>query len=65
METYKIVRFYQRGGQYTIREGLTLEEVQDHCNNPETSWKTCTSSGGRAETIKHGSWFDGYYQEGD
>ena len=45
-DTYKIVRFYQDGrDRKTIKEGLTLEEAQAHCEREDT----------------HGvGWFDGY-----
>ena len=57
---YKIVRMYFKGGKRTIDTGLTLEEAQAHCRNPETSSKTCTTAAGHARTRKHGAWFDGY-----
>jgi len=57
---YKIIRHYFRGGKRTINTGLTLEQAQAHCRNPETSSSTCTSSAGRARTRKVGQWFDGY-----
>jgi hypothetical protein len=60
METYKIVRFYFRGGRRTIDRGMTLEEAQTHCSNPETSSKTSTR---RAYTARVGPWFDGYERE--
>ncbi len=60
METYKIVRFYQRdaNARETIKTGLTLEEAQEHCSDPETSSRTSTSDDGT-----RGPWFDGYYEE--
>jgi len=40
----------------TIDTGLTLDEAQAHCNDPETSSSTCTSN-----RVKGGwQWFDGY-----
>jgi hypothetical protein len=39
-DTYKIVRSYFRGGKRTIARGLTLQEAQAHCRDPETSSKT-------------------------
>lgn len=50
MQTYKIIRFYKdiaKSGQ-VVATGLTLEEAQDHCNDPDT----------RGE-----DWFDGYEKE--
>ena len=63
MTTYAIVRSYFRGGKRTIARGLTLEEAQAHCRNPETSSRTATSSAARARTRKMGPWFDGYTEE--
>jgi len=60
MDTYKIVRFFQ-SRKRTIDTGLSLDQVQAHCNDPETSSTTCTNKAGLARTRKHGDWFDGYY----
>ena len=68
---YKIVRHYYgkpahgesghlNSHKRTIETGLTLEEAQAHCNDPETSSKTCTSAAKRRITRQHGEWFDGY-----
>jgi len=62
MDTYKIVRFFQ-SRKRTIDTGLSLDQVQAHCNDPETSSTTCTNKAGLARTRKHGDWFDGYYAE--
>lgn len=64
MTTYKIVRHYQRGFQQEVlKTGLTLEEAQAHCNDPETCDKTCTRPENVQRTAEHGPWFDGYYRE--
>lgn len=65
METYKIIRFYRDRwpNHRTIMRGLTLEEAQAHCNDPETSSSTATSAVGRARTRKLGAWFDGWTEE--
>jgi len=60
---YKIVRMYFKGGRRTIATGLTLEEAQRHCQDPETSSRTATSSAARARTRRMGPWFDGYEKE--
>jgi hypothetical protein len=62
-ERYKIVRGYFRGGRRTVRTGLTLEEAQAHCQDPETSSSTCRKAVNRRRTEQRGAWFDGYTQE--
>ena len=57
---YNVVRMYFRGGERVIARGLTLEEAQRHCSNPETSSRTATSATARARTRRLGPWFDGY-----
>lgn len=59
---YKIVRmFYSRErGKRTIKTGLTLEQAQAHCQDPETSSKTCQSARMVRYTKRNGPWFDGY-----
>ena len=59
---YKIVRHYFRSefGKRVIKSGLTLEEAQRHCSDPETSSRTCTKAAGRRRTRERGPWFDGY-----
>ena len=63
MRRYKVVRFYEKGGKRTITTGLTLEQAQGHCNDPETSWKTATTPAARRRTRVMGAWFDGYQEE--
>jgi hypothetical protein len=65
MATYRIVRFYQNGGvsRRTIKRGLTLEQAQAHCRDPQTSSRTATSAVAQARTNVHGQWFDGYEEE--
>ena len=49
MKTYKIIRMYQDDRPTkTIKTGLTLEEAQEHCQDPSTSGE---------------GWFDGYNGE--
>lgn len=59
---YKIVRSYFNRNipKRTIKTGLTLEQAQAHCSDPETSSRTCKGKVGRARTRKLGAWFDGY-----
>ena len=57
MTTYKIIRFRFDGNNRTIKKGLTLEEAQAHCKDPETSGATCS------DLSKRGRWFDGFDEE--
>jgi len=55
MDSYRIVRFYADNRERRVLQtGLTLEEAQDHCNDPETSSRTTTTDS------EPGTWFDGY-----
>jgi len=58
---YHIVRHYMnKCSRRIIARGLTLEEAQAHCQNPETSSSTAISKAARARTKRMGPWFDGY-----
>lgn len=54
--SYRIVRFYANPNKSSenVRGmcGLSLEEAQEHCNDPETSSRTCTNSTGKTRTHK-------------
>lgn len=65
MAKYKIVRCYFNAGirSRVMQTGLTLEQAQAHCNDPETSSRTATSKAGRATTRRVGKWFDSYTEE--
>ena len=43
-----------------IKKDLTLEEAQEHCRDPETSSRTCSS---HEEENRLGPWFDGYEEQ--
>lgn len=58
--SYKIVRSFFHGGNRTIKRGLTLEEAQAHCKDPETSSSTCCKAANVRRTKQRGPWFDGY-----
>jgi len=61
MELYRIRRLYRDSdASRVIRSGLTLEQAQAHCQNPETSSSTATGSVERARTRTRGPWFDSY-----
>ena len=66
MSRYKVIRFYGNhpGKRRAIDSGLTLEQAQAHCNDPENSSTTCTNKSARATTRRMGPWFDGYVKEG-
>ena len=57
---YKVIRFYFNGGSRTVKSGLTLEQVQAHCQSIESSSRTCRGSKAKARTKSRGPWFDGY-----
>ncbi len=57
---YKIVRHYFNGEKRTIETGLTLDQAQMHCQDPETNSSTCIKASRKAITRRHGQWFDGY-----
>jgi hypothetical protein len=48
MTTYRIVRFHRTRDREVVMTGLTLEEAQEHCNDPDTSGD---------------DWFDGFFEE--
>jgi hypothetical protein len=58
---YKIIRHYYRtSNNRTVKTGLTLEEAQRHCHDPETSSKTAIKPASKRRTRQNGPWFDGY-----
>jgi len=64
MSTYHILRKYRDGHpSELIAEDLTLEEAQEHCSDPETSSRTCTTTEGITRTNLKGPWFDAYYED--
>ncbi len=60
---YTITRFFMHGDRKEMQTGLTLEEAQEHCHDPDSSSKTCTTEEGMALTEEFGPWFDGYDEE--
>ena len=56
MDNYSIIRFYQDNRERRVTQtGLTLEEAQSHCQDPESSSSTTTDP-----DEEPGGWFDGY-----
>jgi len=62
LRVFRVIRLFRDkpGCRVTIRKGLTLEEAQRWCHDPETSSSTCTSAVGRRRTERFGPWFDSY-----
>jgi hypothetical protein len=62
LKAYKIVRMYQDPDRRSrvIRSRVTLAEAQAHCQDPETSSRTCTRYAAQQRTARYGPWFDGY-----
>ena len=58
---YMIVRIYRYSqAQRVIRRGLTLEQAQAHCRDPEMSSSTCKRADNVRRTRRCGPWFDSY-----
>jgi len=57
--TYSIVRFFFDAPNETLETGLTLDEAQTRCNDPETSSTTAE----QGEAPYGMPWFDGYTEE--
>uniref|UniRef100_A0A6M3JNU5 Uncharacterized protein n=1 Tax=viral metagenome TaxID=1070528 RepID=A0A6M3JNU5_9ZZZZ len=63
MTQYEIVRVFLTGRKRVVARGLTLEQAQKHCQDPQTSSYTCTSARGRRRTREQGPWFDTYTED--
>ncbi len=64
MSTYRIVRLHKDSPErLEVLRGLTLEEAQEHCSDPETSSSTCEGERAKKYTKRHGDWFDAYEEE--
>lgn len=65
MTTYRIVRYYQSGepDRRGLPTGLSLEEAQERCRDPEGSSRTCNKREGHRRTAARGNWFEGYEEE--
>lgn len=63
--SYKIQRVYfnKPGSKRTLDTGLTLEQAQAHCEDPEMSSSTCKKSHNVRRTRQMGPWFDTYTVE--
>ena len=64
MESYKIVRHYfNTNTKRVVERGLSLEQAQAHCKNPETSSRTAMGYQAKRRTKIYGPWFDEYTLE--
>ncbi len=63
MKTYKIIRGFFDGDREIVATGLTLEEAREHCQDPETSSRTCSPETAEEVGTERGAWFDGYDEE--
>lgn len=63
-DTYAVRRFYMEDSDSeVVAEGLSLDEAQEHCRDPETSSSTAKSKDALARTQERGPWFEGYEEE--
>lgn len=62
-KSYRVVRLYFNGGRRVIHTGLTLEQAQEHCSDPETSSKTCKKAHNVKRTRSRGPWFDSFEED--
>jgi hypothetical protein len=61
---YKILRFHFDGTRpEVVKTGLTREEAEAHCEDPNTSSRTATSPEAVARTEARGPWFEGFTRE--
>ncbi len=60
LRRYKIVRFYERWPNRLVKKDVSLHEAQLHCQEDESSSKTCKQGRNVSRTRKYGNWFDGY-----
>lgn len=65
-DTYKVVRIYFSGDYATevVSTGLTREQAQAYCQDPQTSSSTCTDPEAVERTALRGAWFCGFEREG-
>ena len=59
--TYKITRFRFKGDNVVIKRRLTKEQAMAHCDDPESSSRTCSQK--QKRIVGHDQWFDGFDQE--
>lgn len=58
---YRIIRMFERNYRpRVIKRGLTLEEAQAYCADPETASETAKGARARRFTTYYGPWYDGF-----
>ncbi len=62
-DTYKIIRHYHDKRARVMKRGLTLEQAQAHCNDPEASSSTCKTAKAKVITRRNREWFDTWTKE--
>lgn len=64
MASYRIERIYKEGHRkQVLARGLSEEQAQAWCKDPEGSSSTCIKRANVARTKRRGPWFDAYTQE--
>jgi len=64
MATYKVQRIYFHGSRkQTLARGLTEEQAQEWCRDPEGSSSTCIKRTNVRRTKRSGPWFECYTEE--
>lgn len=63
MDTYKIIRFYERREPKILRHGVTLQQAQDYVFNSESNSRTCKKAWNKLRTKKYGAWLSAYMEE--
>lgn len=59
---FRVVRKYQREGvpDEVVVPSCSKQEAIDRCNDPDTSYATCSTDEGKARTAEKGPWFDAW-----
>ena len=60
-KTYQVFRkFFKTGRKFVLIPSCSLAVAQAHCDNPETSYRKCTSKNAKRRTVLYGEWMDCY-----
>ena len=64
MATYRIERIFKNGSRKAIlARGLSEEQAQEWCRDPEGSSRTCTKRVNIQRTKRRGDWFECYTED--